>query len=302
MAAVAAGLALSPELRTLAEGAFGELTWGAVLATVPAQIAATLLCAAALQVLGPGVSFGASVLSRVLRDAGGNLLVVVPGLGELIGGRALVLAGGTARAAVAASALDVLAESVAQVPFVLLALAVLPRLVGRPRLDRGALAWGGIGLIAAILFGLVIWWTVRRPGAAVLAGVLRRRWAEAGAAWRRRSGAMPAAIGIHFAAWFMGGLQVWLAARALGMPLGLVGAIVLESAGYAVRAILFFVPAGVGVQEGGFIVAGLALGLGREQALALSLTLRARDVLLGVPVLALWPVIEWRTGRRVTTR
>lgn len=289
--AVVVGIAVSPDIRHIAAGAIGELTLLAVLVTVPVQIAATLLCAAALAVLGPGVTFWGSVASRLLRDAGGNLLVLVPGLGELIGARSLVLSGGTARAAVAASALDVIAETLAQIPFICLALLVLPRLAEHIQVDRTTVEWLGIGVLAALALAAIALFAT--PRAAMVAR-LRGQIAAVRAEWRQRRGAMPLAILLHLLAWAMGGIQVWLSARALGFPLNLFDAIVLESAAYAVRAILFLIPAGIGVQEAGFIMAGLAFGLTAEQALALSLVLRLRDALLGVPVLLAWPVAEWR--------
>ncbi|GAO40244.1 hypothetical protein SCH01S_45_00870 [Sphingomonas changbaiensis NBRC 104936] len=300
--AVAAGIALSPDVRAIAGGALREITVESVLVTVPVQLASTLICAAALWVLGPGVSYWGSVASRVLRDAGGNLLVIVPGLGELIGARSLVLSGGTARRALVASALDVVAETLAQIPFICLALMVLPRLGSHWDIDRSTLDWLAIGVGAGLVFAIAIWALSRRSERGLAARLLSALAAQVVAAWhewRQRHGALPAAILLHLIAWAMGGVQVWLSARALGLPLSLVDAIILESAAYAVRAILFIVPAGVGVQEAGFVVAGSAFGLSPEQSLGLSLVLRARDVLLGVPVLLLWPVAEWRGQKAV---
>lgn len=300
--AVAAGIALSPDVRAIAGGALREITIESVLVTVPIQLASTLICAAALWVLGPGVSYWGSVGSRVLRDAGGNLLVIVPGLGELIGARSLVLSGGTARRAVVASALDVVAETLAQIPFICLALMVLPRLGAHWHIDRSTLDWLAIGVGAGLAFAIAIWALSRRSERGLAARLLfglRNQVVAAWREWRQRHGALPTAILLHLIAWAMGGVQVWLSARALGLPLSLVNAIILESAAYAVRAILFIVPAGVGVQEAGFVVAGSAFGLSPEQSLGLSLVLRARDVLLGVPVLLLWPVAEWRGQKAV---
>ena len=120
------GLVLATgNLRALFAEAIGQVSLLAVAATLPGQIAAALLCAAALHALRPGPGLRACLASRLLRDAGDNLLVLFPGLGEAIGARALVLAGGRSHAAISASALDKLAETLAQVPYIALAVFVL---------------------------------------------------------------------------------------------------------------------------------------------------------------------------------
>jgi hypothetical protein len=50
------------------------------------------------------------------------------------------------------------------------------------------------------------------------------------------------------------------------------------------------------VQEGSFLVIGSLLGLSQEEALALALVRRARDVLVYGPALAIWQLGE---GRRL---
>ncbi|WP_084355842.1 lysylphosphatidylglycerol synthase domain-containing protein [Novosphingobium lentum] len=289
----------SSDTRRLLGEAADNIRLSAVMATLPGQLAATLLCAAALWALRPGVSFAASLGSRLLRDAGGNLLVFMPGLGEIIGARALVLGGGRTRAAVTASVLDTLAETLAQVPYGVLAVLVLPRLWRRATaadLPLFGIASVLIGLAAMALLAVLL---SRNTQSA--AGRLRQRIeaelallrAEIG---RQRTG-LPAAVALHFVAWAMGGVQLWMAGSAMGLPLTLFAALVMESAAYAGRAVLFFIPAGLAVQEAGLIVAGLAYGLTPAQSLALGLVLRLRDLLFGLPLLA-WPLYEFRHRRR----
>jgi hypothetical protein len=132
------GLVLaSANLRELLVEAANRVTMLSVLATMPAQVAATLMCAAALWVLKPGVGFFGCLGSRLLRDASGNLPISVPGFSAAMGARALVLAGGKTRAAIAASALDKVAEIIAQIPFILLAVYLLWRELQLPDLPVG---------------------------------------------------------------------------------------------------------------------------------------------------------------------
>lgn len=290
--AVLIGLALaSGNLRTLFAEAIGQVSLLAVAATLPGQIAAVLLCAAALHALRPGPGLGACLASRLLRDAGDNLLVLFPGLGEAIGARALVLAGGRSHAAISASALDKLAETLAQVPYIALAVFVLWQ-GWNPRIDTLA----PLLAIPALLLAL---WLARAwlKGGGALAARLRDQWRKLAAEARAQRGGMPLSTGLHFLAWIMGGVQVWMAAQALGTGLSLYEAIAIESAAYAGRAILFFVPAGLVTQEAGLIAAGLVFGMSPAQGLALALVLRLRDVVFGLPLIA-WPLFELRSARR----
>ena len=68
--------------------------------------------------------------------------------------------------------------------------------------------------------------------------------------------------------------------------------LVIESLLYAVRTFAFAIPNAVGVQEGAYILIGTSFGLAPEMALALSLLKRARDLIIGLPVLGAWQLAE----------
>ena len=76
----------------------------------------------------------------------------------------------------------------------------------------------------------------------------------------------------------------------------------LESLGAAVRSAAFVVPGALGVQEGGFVVLGRALGLTPEAALALALVKRVRELLVGGPGLAAWTALEGEGLVRLMSR
>lgn len=286
------GLASGNFRHLLAEAARG-ISPLAVLATLPGQVAASLLCGLALWALRPGVGFGASLASRLLRDAGDNLLVFLPGLGEVIGARALVLAGGKTRAAIAASALDKAAETLAQVPYMALAALVFWQGWSGEMPPVGQVLWLAAGALAVLGACAVLvrtgahWAPVRR---------LRAEWEKFAAEASSRKGGLPLSTLLHFVAWIMGGIQIWMAARALGYDIGLYEAVAIESAAYAGRTLLFMVPAGLGAQEAGLVAAGLVFGLSPAQSLALGLAMRLRDLVFGLPLL-IWPLAEYRNRR-----
>jgi putative membrane protein len=86
--------------------------------------------------------------------------------------------------------------------------------------------------------------------------------------------------------------EVWLALYFLGHPVSWIEAIILESLGQGIRTAAFAIPGGLGVQEAGFMVIGTALGLPTPVALALSLSKRVRELVVGVPGAIAWQVTE----------
>uniref|UniRef100_E1T8N4 Membrane protein n=1 Tax=Burkholderia sp. (strain CCGE1003) TaxID=640512 RepID=E1T8N4_BURSG len=91
---------------------------------------------------------------------------------------------------------------------------------------------------------------------------------------------------------FLTSLEIWLALHFLGAQVTLVEAVVIESLIQAISSAAFFVPGGLGVQEGGFIVIGGALGLDASTCLALAGARRIRDLLMFVPGLIAWQFAE----------
>lgn len=87
-------------------------------------------------------------------------------------------------------------------------------------------------------------------------------------------------------------LEIWLALQFLGTQVSFAEAIVIESLIQAVSSAAFFVPGGLGIQEGGFVVIGGALGLAPAECLALAATRRVRDVLIFLPGLIGWQLSE----------
>ncbi|HLX00849.1 MAG TPA: flippase-like domain-containing protein [Trinickia sp.] len=96
-------------------------------------------------------------------------------------------------------------------------------------------------------------------------------------------------------------LEIWIALYFLGTHVSFLEAVVIESLIQAVSSAAFFVPGGLGVQEGGFVVIGGALGLDPSTCLALAGARRIRDLLIYVPGLFAWQVAE-SSGSPLTRR
>lgn len=89
-------------------------------------------------------------------------------------------------------------------------------------------------------------------------------------------------------------VEIWMAAKFLGHPIGFLDALILESLTQVVVAAAFAIPGALGVQEGGFMLLGAAMGISPEFALSLSLARRVRELLVGIPGIVMW---QWLEGR-----
>jgi putative membrane protein len=103
---------------------------------------------------------------------------------------------------------------------------------------------------------------------------------------------------LSLAGWLAGTGEVWLALYFLGHPVSWLDALLLESAGQAIRGAAFAIPGSLGAQEGGYLLLAPLVGLPADTALALSLAKRARELALGVPGLIYLHFSERRWQRR----
>jgi len=260
-------------------------------------------------VLLPGTRLWISIWGRLLRDASSEVLPFSQLGGYLLGARAIVFAGVPGAAAAASTIVDVSLEFVAQIAFTGLALLWLIWL--RPGTSVAVPVTIGLAAAGILAAGLLV---AQRRGFGLidrLAGLRGRDWLErtaAGAAaldaaiaaiYRRRL-RLCASFVLHLVCWIAATIEAWLALRFAGAPLGFGVVLVIEGLLYAVRSVAFAVPNAVGVQEGAYILLGGSFGLTPEMALALSLLKRARDLVLGLPVLAACQLLEsGRLWRRV---
>jgi putative membrane protein len=109
-----------------------------------------------------------------------------------------------------------------------------------------------------------------------------------------RRGAVLSCSACTIASLVVGSGEIWLALWFLDLPDSFLNALILQSMVLTIRSAAFAVPAGLGVQEGGYLVVGSLLGIPGDGAFALSLVWRAREIGLGIPALIAWQVIEAR--------
>ncbi len=88
--------------------------------------------------------------------------------------------------------------------------------------------------------------------------------------------------------------EVWAAAYVLGHPITIMEAMFLKSVSSTLSDVAFIIPNAFGIQEGAFVVLGAMLGLPPDLMLAISLSIRLRELLVDVPGLAIWQHAEGR--------
>jgi len=242
--------------------------------------------------------------ARWVRQSTNMLLPVAQVGGEIVGARLLALRGVRLSLASASVILDKANEALAQVPFTVVGLALLA-VLERPETTTHwiVLALLFILLVAVALvlvqrsgfFSLLERSLIalgerseRMSGLASIAGLDRALRALC------RPGRVASGTALHLVAWIAGAGNVWLALHFIGFPIDFARALVMESLGQLVRSIGFIVPGGLGVQEGGYLAVGAALGVPPEAALAVSLVKRICQAVLGVPGLLSWQIAEAR--------
>lgn len=287
-------------------GALATAGWAGVAAMAAYHPLAISLCGLACSALTPQGKPSTFILARWVRDGVSELASFLPLAGEMAGARLLVCGGIRPTTAGALTVVDVTAEVLAQ--FLFSVAGVILWLLRHPTGEVLHWAMLGIGLSIPILaaFVLVQRSSVMRFLETLPARLLPKVWqapdAENGihagitALWAdHRRVAM--AVLLHLAAWTVSAGEGWLALMLLGHPLPLADVLALECIIFAIRSAAFFVPAALGVQEGGYLLLGAALGLPPEVALAVSLLKRGRAIIVGIPALATWQLLESRPRR-----
>lgn len=297
--------------------AFARVRAG-LLGVVLVRAAILMLCGTAWRIVVRRLSTLPLRLFQGLRfiREGINVLLPVAAIGgDLVGMRLITfwnLPGGAAAASVG---VDVLLQAAAQAAFTLLGVALLVWSSG-----IGSLGISMLVGVAALLTALAAFWYVQRRGMRPVERLLKRFVTHEGTPgdgglracassgleaalttiWQDRR-AVASAAGLHFGAWLLGTLEIWIALDYMGQGHGWEVALILESLSQGARSMAFPIPAGIGVQEGGLIAAGQLFGIHPGVALAISMVKRVADLAVGVPALGAWVILEARhTGRRLS--
>ncbi len=252
---------------------------------------------------------GILIWARMVRDASANCLPFSAVGGFVLGARAATLHGVTWAMASASTVADVTSEFLTQLVFAAAGLGLL--VAWRPA-SRYALPFA-IAIAVGILGGAGF--LALQRGAAPFARRLGRRLS---ARWviglmarlellqgelmpiYRRPGRYSVASALHLLGWVASGIGGWVIMRLVGARIGLPAALAIEGLLQVSLTAAFAVPGFAGVQEAVYVGLGGVFGLTPDMAIAVSLVRRARDVVVGVPILLVWQLIEARHLRPST--
>ncbi len=191
---------------------------------------------------------------------------------------------------------------VSLVLFIALGIATVSMKGGTGSLTQTLLAGGGLALV------LVLFYLAQRKGATVKLGRLLQKHSDS-KKWRDFAGSVGdveprleelwkdhrpllESTAWHFLAWVVGAAEIWVLLRALHEAGGPLAAFGMEAVGQAGRNAGFFIPAGLGAQEGGYYLGARLTGLAGQVGVGIAILKRVRDVILGVPALIVWRVRE----------
>ncbi len=244
------------------------------------------------------------VLATWLRESVNGLLPVARVGGEVTAYRLLVRRGFGPVPVTASLVVDLVLSVFSQSLFTLLGLVLLLGLGTDSRV-----AWRlGIGSMVLFAAGLLL---VLLQGSSVTARLLHAidrvqaaRWShliEGSARLDRgiqaiyaRRKALFACVAWQVTGWIAGAGEILIALIVLGKTASIEYALLIEALIQALSSVAFLVPGALGVQEGGFLLVGTALGLDGPTALALAAARRLRDVVVFFPGLVAW---SWLEGR-----
>ena len=243
------------------------------------------------------------ILGRQTRDSAGDILPFSQLGGIVIGARAVILRGVSPPLAFASAITDVTTELMAQIVFILIGIALcIEQLRGSattaPYVD---------GLILGTLLlvpGIAAFVVLQQRGSQLarnLAGRFLPAAIEHTTAFSDQMRAMydsktrlAASSTIHLLSWVASAGLIWISVRLIGGHIDFFSCIAIEALLAALRSATVFIPAAIGVQEAGYAALMPLFGLGPEIGLAVSLLKRARDIVIGVPVLLAWQAFEGR--------
>lgn len=243
---------------------------------------------------------------RIMREAASETLPFSQVGGIVLGTRVVAQSGVPEPLVMASLIADITLELVAQLVFTLFGLGMLV-IVMVPGRDSHLLTIITIGLVLSGL-GLALLILGQKPLLA-FSGTLSARLLPAAAAAvtaiptflgeiYRQPLRLIGCFGAHIVTWFAAGAGAWIVLQFSGQRIAVDHVLAIEALIFAVRAVAFFVPGALGVQEGAYLLIAPVFGLPMSAAIALSIIKRARELAIGIPTLLFWQANELRSATR----
>ncbi len=250
--------------------------------------------------VAPGVGFRGSLLfplGRLVRESASDVLPFSQVGGLVAGLHAVQQRRLSEPLAVASQIVDLSTEMAAQLFYSLFGVLMLVAILSHATASTRLLWSAGLALVVGTA-SLAAFIALQGRGLDLIAAVVGR-WVED---TRQRADAVKAILRsiyakpqrlaggvlLHGLCWILSGAGSWLALGFMGVHVELWKVLTLESLLAAVKSVSFLMPGALGLQEGAYVLAAPLFGLTAEVTLAVSLLRRAKDLLIGVPVILAW--------------
>jgi len=244
---------------------------------------------------------------RWIGESISNLIPSAAVGGDIVRARLATITGTPMAAAAASVIVDITLGVVTQIFFTLLGLVLLVEATGRTNLVGPTLIGALLGIAAIAGFYIAQRLGMFRFVSVIIARLVKSpEWSSlvqrgetldhtVRELYGRRRGVLACCAWTTVSLIASSG-EIFIALHALGARPTFLNALILQSMAMTVKSAAFAVPGQLGVQESGYLVVGNLLGIPGETAFAISLLARFRDLIVGIPGLALWQLIE---GRRL---
>jgi glycosyltransferase 2 family protein len=178
-------------------------------------------------------------------------------------------------------------------PDVLWPLVVIILIVG---ILLAGLSYGSQVGLFTILFAVLDRWRLTPSFMERWRAQLRQLDETIGDFSRHHPSLLMVSLGFHLLGWVLGSLEVLAIFYAVGFPLSIREAIAIEALASVVKAMAFFIPGSLGVQDGGNVLLLALFGYPSSFGLTFSLVRRLRELLwIGIGLLVLLRHYGWRS-------
>ena len=96
------------------------------------------------------------------------------------------------------------------------------------------------------------------------------------------------AIILRLIGWLAGAFEIYIFLWIIGVDAKIMDVVLIESVTALIRSVVFFIPAGLGVQELAFVIIGEFVGYSEVISFAIAIGRRLREIMVGIPAIFAW--------------
>ena len=98
--------------------------------------------------------------------------------------------------------------------------------------------------------------------------------------------------------WISGALEIYVFLMIINVEVSFVEVILIEAFTGLIRSVVFFIPAGLGVQELAFVIIGSHVGLSDSVSFSMAIGRRIREIGVGLPAILTWFFVFEGLGKK----